>query len=205
MNIRCKHCGTTAEAQRSTRKYCSALCAERARKGVQNPRQPQSKFTCEQCQCQFFTKPSRIARFCSNKCYHQFAAGANHPGYKGGFISQGYRIISVNGKRTFEHRYVMEQHLGRELLPSEFIHHKNGNRLDNRAENLAVMDSHRDHKLEHCTTYRDATHKECSKCRVIFPRTDFYRQKEKPNWDPHAAWCKYCCRKSALERLHRRS
>lgn len=45
-----------------------------------------------------------------------------------------------------EHRLVMEQVLGRLLLPGEVVHHRNHVTTDNRPENLEVFASNADHK-----------------------------------------------------------
>ena len=55
-----------------------------------------------------------------------------------GSLDKGYRIITVDGQRCYEHRYVMERHLGRPLWPDETVHHKNGDRADNELKNLEL-------------------------------------------------------------------
>jgi hypothetical protein len=59
-----------------------------------------------------------------------------------------YRKIKVDGKTVSLHRYIVEKLLGRLLLPGEVVHHINGDKLDNRPENLKVMDASEHSRLE---------------------------------------------------------
>ena len=52
--------------------------------------------------------------------------------------ADGYRYARHNGKNRLAHRIVMEQLIGRPLTADEAVHHKNGDRLDNRPENLEL-------------------------------------------------------------------
>jgi hypothetical protein len=57
--------------------------------------------------------------------------------------AEGYRAF--NKKRL--HRVLMEKYLGKKLLTDEVVHHINGNKLDNRLDNLKVMSKSEHHKL----------------------------------------------------------
>lgn len=108
---------------------------------------------CDYCGKLFYDYPSNIKRhkshFCNKKCEANGKRNAKDS-YKQGHISNstGYRTIYVNGQIIDEHRYVMEQFLGRKLNTDEVVHHLNGDKLDNRIENLVVI-SREEHSRLH--------------------------------------------------------
>ena len=80
--------------------------------------------------------------------------GQNNPAWNGGKkrFRKGYAYVpngelDARGRTLYvpEHRLLMERHLGRKLLKTEVVHHTNGDRTDNRIENLMIFPTNGEH------------------------------------------------------------
>lgn len=94
---------------------------------------------CAGCGATFTRSPTHVRHarsFCSPACYNIDQRKKLTRYVK----PDGYVTVARNGKRVLEHRAVLEEHLGRKLLRSEHVHHINGQRGDNRVENLRIVD-----------------------------------------------------------------
>jgi len=131
---------------RQGRKYCSRECNAIGQRG------PRVAKTCEQCGEEMELRPSYGGmRYCSRACYR--AGRLLRPT---GRIHNGRPVIQSHGRyfliyepthpaahkhngRVLEHRWVMEQALGRYLSRKEEVDHINGDPTDNRLENLQIL------------------------------------------------------------------
>lgn len=118
---------------------------------------------CE-CGCKILIKILRkngeFRRF--KKGHHMF--GYRNPNWIGGLLkpnNSGYNRVRTNNNYRLYHRFVYEEYYHVCLLYWIDIHHKNGDKTDNRIENLLPIMKSEHTKLEKT---KDKTDRFCVKC-----------------------------------------
>lgn len=116
-------------------------------------------YKCLICEKEVYKKPSTVYKnvFCSRECwYQQHNKNPNKKAYKEKIFISGYFYLYMpnhpnaikKGRYIAEHRYNLEQKLGRLLNHNEVAHHINENKKDNRFENLEVL-TRAEHNRKH--------------------------------------------------------
>ncbi len=172
--------------------------------------------SCPICSVEFHHYDLR-KKYCSMECYRKSQFGETNAKFRGGTSIQtdGYRAVQMNKRRKRQHIWVMEQYIGRELLPGEVVHHKDENRANNDISNLELLSSQSEHARMHAQTrtkpprikcvrlFKDATSKQCTFCLEIKDRSLFGVNphiRQHPNEDANWNRCKACVCAVANER-----
>lgn len=132
-------------------RFCSYSCSARFHRplGRSGKKKQYNPTRCPECMKEFHVAPSTMKlrkngmKFCSQRCKKLHMSKNKTPwGFKfenADKTSNPRKRIQINKKRVYEHRWLMEQHIGRDLLKNEHVHHINGDPKDNRIENLQIV------------------------------------------------------------------
>lgn len=109
----------------------------------------------------------KTARNASGSAATKFQPGPKNPRWNERLQStDGYKLVRVPPDHprawsrrhpyAYEHIILMEQRLGRPLQAGECVHHINGNKQDNRPENLTIVNRHQHGKHHMAERKRDS-------------------------------------------------
>lgn len=153
----CEKCASEFEPTRHNQRFCSRLCQrylveKRSKQKSGKNYKPYKDLTCQVCSI-CFDGWRKLQKYCSEKCASQARKKYlsipeclscadrqidKNIGYVRVYVGKDYPGANNRGY-AYEHRVVMELHLGRYLTHDEHVHHINHCRWDNRLKNLKVL------------------------------------------------------------------